>query len=427
MTLNIPEKLTQLLVAQRTVTDEQSLQQVLDAVVRAGCELVDAQYGALAVFDQDGVLAQFRHRGIDEATAALLGTRPHGVGLLGAVLGEAGVVRLDDLTTDPRHGGFPAHHPVLRSFLGVPIRSGADSVELYLADPAPGRFTAADEELLRILAATAATAIDNARRYDDARRSRDWLTASGEITRALLAEADDVVLLDVVSRALDVAEAEFAALILPTDDGRLRVTVAKGVGADDFRGHVFDPTGSPMGKAIVAAESIRTHDMTLWANVDFDNLWGYGPAMIAPLVDAQGSRGAVLVMRTVGRPPFSPSEVELASMFAAQVAVALELNDRRAAAERLRGVETRHRIGRDLHDNVIQRLFAVGVGLQSVDTPDLPAEAADKLARYVADLDDTVEQIRTRVFGLQGEPDDEAEATPRWHRFPRLPAGGGTT
>jgi GAF domain-containing protein len=311
-------------------------------------------------------------------------------------------VRLDDLTMRQRRDRSLAKQPAMRSFIAVPIRvRGAAFGELCLADPAPGRFDADDEDLLITLAGIAGTAIENARLYEEARRSRDWLSASGAIARALLGDDDDDVLVDIVSRAFSVAEADYTCLILPLDDGRLRVAIAKGIGAEIFRGMVFDPNDSTMGKAILAAESIRTHDMTLWANLDFDNRYNFGPAMIAPLLDGQGSRGAVLMMRTADRPPFIPHDVALASTFAAQVALALELNDARAEAESARALEERHKLAQDLHDNVIQRLFATGVGLQALAGQSADPALTDRLTRHIADLDETIDQIRTRVFGLR--------------------------
>jgi GAF domain-containing protein len=412
-------RLRGLLEAHRTITDDLSLTSVLDRVIRAACDLVGAEYGALGVIASDGSIEHFAHRGLDEQTVALIGALPKGRGLLGTEIGDPRVVRLSDLMNDPRYEGFPRRHPPMRSFIGVPIRvRGAAFGELYLADSAPNRFDADDEELVFALAATAGTAIQNARLYDEAQRSRDWLNASGEIARALLADADEAVLLNVVSRALSVAEADYACLILPTGDGNLRVTVAKGIGADEFRGHVFDPSASTLGKAILAAESIRTHDMTLWTDVDYDNHYNYGPAMIAPLVDAHGSRGAVLMMRTADRVPFIPHDVELASTFAAQVALALELNDTRAEAEWVRFLEDRHKIAQDLHDNVMQRLFAVGVGLQALAGQVTDPEIAERMARHIGDLDETIDEIRTRVFGLR----DDTMSSPRRRRkrFPHV-------
>jgi signal transduction histidine kinase len=219
------------------------------------------------------------------------------------------------------------------------------------------------------------------------------------------AAGTDEVLLDVVARARIAGGADFAALILPTPDGRVRVAVADGLGADHFRGHVFDPLRSSMGMALVATQRSHTHDMTLWANGDFQNSYGYGPAVIAPLDATTANRGAVLMMRTAGHSPFAPAEIELASIFAAQVAVALDLNEARAEADRLRGLGDRHQIAHDLHDNVIQRLFAIGVGLQALLEQSLSEPTAERLRQHIADLDDTIDEIRSRIFWLQ--EDDE--------------------
>jgi GAF domain-containing protein len=412
-------RLRGLLDAHRAITDDLALAPLLDRIVATACELVGAKYGAIGVLGEDGMIEHFVYHGMDARTVARIGRLPKGRGLLGAALAAPGVVRLDDLTTDDRAAGLPAGYPAMRAFMGVPIRSrGVRFGELYLADPQPAKFTADDEELVVSFAGTAGRAIENARMYEDARRSRDWLNASGEIARALLADADVEVLLDVVSRSLRVAEADYAALVLPTDDGRMRVAVAKGLGAEFFQGHVFDPAESTLGKAILAAESFRTHDMTLWANLEFDNRFGFGPAMIVPLLDAQGSRGVVLLMRTADRVPFTARDVELASTFAAQVALALELNDTRADAEWVRVLEDRHQLAQDLHDNVMQRLFATGVGLQSMASQPLDEPVLERLRRYIQELDETIDEIRDRVFGLRGDAASDL-ARPR-NRFPHV-------
>jgi signal transduction histidine kinase len=237
--------------------------------------------------------------------------------------------------------------------------------------------------------------------YDQAQRSTDWLNASGEIARTLLADADEEVLMDVVSRALDIAGADYAGLIMPTDGERLRVTFAKGAGGEDFLGYEFDPVASPLGRAIIAGESICTPDLMNWANDDFVNRWDFGPAMLVPLADSDGARGAVLMIRHSQRAGFGSDDVMQASTFAAQVALALQLNDARADAEWLRVLEDRHRIAQDLHDNVMQRLFATGVGLQALADQRLDPDTGGRLRRYIADLDETIEQIRNRVFGLR--------------------------
>jgi GAF domain-containing protein len=389
-----------LLEAQRVITADLSLVAMLDRIVTAACDLVGAAHGALGVLAPDGSIEHFLHHGLDAETAARLRS--------GSTLAPVGVtpVRVDDVRTDGESGAeaagrFAAEDPTIRSLLVVPIRvRGEVFGELYLADPHVGRFEDQDEELVTALAASAGAAIENARLFDQARRGRDWLNASGEITRALLADADDTALAQIVSRALDIAEADYAALLLPQPDGRLQVVLAEGVGAADFQGRVFDPAASRLGKAVLAGRTCRTADLQEWARPQFVNRHDFGPALLAPLVDRSGARGALLLVRRRGRVPFTTDDVQQASSFADQVALALELNDARADAAWLRVLEERHRIAQDLHDNVMQRLFAIGVGLQAL-ADQLAAEPEARLRRHVADLDETIEEIRARVFGLQ--------------------------
>ncbi|MDT4914893.1 MAG: hypothetical protein QOC66_4021 [Pseudonocardiales bacterium] len=419
------ERYRRLLEAHHAISDDRSLTSVLDRTVRAACELVDTEYGAVGIIGADGSLEHIAHRGLDDETVGRIGRLPRSGGMLRASLAVPGPIRLDDLTADPRYYGLPAH-PTMRSFLGVPIQSrGVVLGELYLADPLPGRFDAEDEELVVSLATTAGNAVENSRLYDEARRSRDWLNASGEIARALLADEDEEVLLDVVTRALSVAQADLACLILPTGDQRLQVAVAKGVGAASLRRRVLDPAESTMARTVIAAQSMRTHDMTLWANLDFDNRHDFGPAMIVPLLDAQGSRGAMLMVRRRQGLPFTLHDVDLASTFAAQVALAMELNDTRAEAEWVRVLEDRHRIAHDLHDNVMQRLFATGVGLQALAEQQPDGPLAERLRRHIADLDETIDEIRGRIFGLR---DDDGEGLRRRrNRFPHVGRAAAAT
>jgi signal transduction histidine kinase len=215
-------------------------------------------------------------------------------------------------------------------------------------------------------------------------------------------DGESRVLPELFARAVRVADADYACLILSGADGRLCVTVAVGTGAEDFRGAVFDPTESVLGRLAVAGKPARTPDVTLWAKPDFDNRHTFGPAMIIPIA-AEGARGAVLMLRVAGHEPFSTRDVDLASTFATQVALAMELNDARVEAEHMHSLEERHRVAQDLHDNVIQRLFATGVGLQALLGQLTDDQLADRLRRHIADLDDTLDQIRSTVRRLQDD------------------------
>jgi GAF domain-containing protein len=223
------QQLRGLLAAQRGLADELSSLSVLHRIVRVACDLVGAKYGALGVLGPDGLFQQFVHHGLTPAQARLIGALPRGHGLLGAVLEAEGVVRLDNATTDPRAAGFPPRHPRMASFLGVPIRvRGEVFGELYLADPVPGQFDADDEDVITSLATTAGTAIETARLYDEAQRSREWLYVAAEQV-GTLAERDRVVreLHDSVIQRLFATGVGLQALLTQVPDRQLAARLAR--------------------------------------------------------------------------------------------------------------------------------------------------------------------------------------------------------
>lgn len=147
------------------ITSELSLDAVLQKLVRIAAELTGARYSALGVIDRSGQeLERFVTHGLDDAARSLIGELPRGKGILGVLIADARPLRLDDLTRDPRAVGFPPNHPPMRSFLGVPVMTrGVAFGNLYLAEKQPrGSFTDEDEEIVTLLAAQAAVAIDNA-------------------------------------------------------------------------------------------------------------------------------------------------------------------------------------------------------------------------------------------------------------------------
>jgi GAF domain-containing protein len=182
-------RLRNLLAATRAIAEDLELEDVLRRIAQAAVDLVGARYGALGVIGPDGRLEQFIHVGIDAGLAATIGHLPQGLGVLGALIDDPEPVRREHLAEDPRSVGFPAAHPPMDSFLGVPIRV-RDEVygNLYLTDRKDGPFSAEDEELLMSLAAAAGVAIDNARLFGDAQRRQRWALAQAEVASALLDE-----------------------------------------------------------------------------------------------------------------------------------------------------------------------------------------------------------------------------------------------
>jgi signal transduction histidine kinase len=396
--------LRKLLTANESIVGELSLPSVLRRVVESACELTDARFGALGVIAADGSLEQFIHVGMDQADVDAIGPLPRGRGLLGALIAHPEPITLTDLGEDPRSSGFPAHHPPMKSFLGVPIKL-RDEVygNLYLTESKSGKFTAADTELAVSLAGTAAIAIENARLFRDSQRRQDWLEASTRITRRLLTRPVEHALIDIAEQVQVLAGADVVIVVLPVgDDKQLRIEVATGAGAAELTGLTYPDDGTLSKAAIESGQAIRiaTANSAQDLLVHISEVVKVGPVIALPLTGSGRPRGALLAARLTGRQAFSLAELDMAATFAGHAAVALELADARAVGERLMLLEDRDRIARDLHDHVIQRLFAAGLTVQSVLSGRIP-DTSDRLSRVVDDIDETIRQIRTSIFALQ--------------------------
>lgn len=400
-------RLRGLLRANQSIVGNLALPVLLRRTVQAACELAKARYGALGVIDPaGGGLEQFVHVGVDDDTVTRIGHLPSGRGLLGALIDDPRPIRLTAMTDDLRSVGFPAGHPPMTSFLGVPVRV-RDEVfgALYLSECENGAFSAEDEELVSALAATAGVAIENARLYEESRRRQKWLQASTEVTQQLLATEGEEPLLLIARQARQIADADVVTVVLPTADGRhLVVEVAAGEGADELAALT-----SPIEKSL-AGLAFHTGKPVLVGDVDEDPRYTVhlsqvvrvGPVMVLPLGAGQRVRGALVIGRLRGRRRFGDADLDMATTFAHHAAIALELADARADQQRLVLLEDRDRIARDLHDHVIQRLFAAGLSVQSVATGLGADPRADRLRRVVSDIDETIRQTRTSIFQLRG-------------------------
>ncbi|MFF3609126.1 GAF domain-containing protein [Streptomyces sp. NPDC002463] len=448
-----------LLTAVMDLGRDLELPQVLRSIVEAAVSLTDAEYGALGVIDDRQKLSQFLPVGMADELVARIGPAPCGHGILGELIGNPTPLRLTDLTRHPSSFGFPAHHPPMRTFLGAPIRV-RDEVfgNIYLTEKrGGGAFDADDEAVLTTLSMAAGVAVDNARLYHDSRRREHRLEALGEITRTLLAGTDtDEVLRLIARRAMEVADADLAAVLLPskpthavrTDSGPtdpvpagavpstpagagpdsatastgpvpagsaftgdLIVRVAHGDSAEAVRGAVLPAYGSLVGLAArtrgpVVSADVRADPRAL----ALDGTTGdeHGPVVAVPLPVDDAVCGALRLSRKAGRPAFDTAETMLISGFADQAAIALELARRRAESEELAVLHDRDRIARDLHDVAIQRLFATGMTLQSATRVIEHPGAAERVARAVDDLDTTIQIIRSTILQLRTPGDDRS-------------------
>ncbi|MBO0846309.1 MAG: GAF domain-containing protein [Nocardioides sp.] len=402
--------LVALLEANRAIVRDLDLPVLLRRIVEAAVDLVGAEYGALGVVAAEGAgLEEFIHVGVDDATADAIGHLPEGKGLLGLLIERPEVIRLDDLSSHPRSVGFPENHPAMRGFLGVPVRV-RDEVfgNLYLTRTDDRPFSSHDEEVVLALAATAGVVIENARLFADAALRQRWLAASADITRRVL-EGDAAALALIASDARRLADGDLATVVLP-EDGLLRVAVADGAEGAGLQGNTYPgamtwselvlETGQPV-RIADAAETVDARGRTIY-------MAGHarvGPVMVLPLLGRERVRGTLVVARAPHRRPFSQTDVEMATAFAGAASVAIELAEARRHEQRVLLLEDRARIARDLHDHVIQQVFAAGLVLQAAVQRLGDTEDAAGLQQVIGNLDAAIRQIRISIFQLHPTSD----------------------
>ena len=386
------------------------LSATLRRIIVAARELTSAPYGALAVRDAEGNLLSFVHEGIDADTVRRIGHLPVGKGLLSLSLMDVPALRLDDLTAHPAAVGFPEHHPNMRGFLAVPITiRGTAFGNLYLTHVDPGRvFSKSDEVAARALAFAAAVAIDNAQLFERQRTSAKWMEASREITTALLSRAEphQRPLRLIAERACVLTGAEQAIVLLPADPDlpddetdTLVVSAAVGLNADEVLGRRIPVDSSTSGDVFRSGEPLITE--TLRYPIEAFTDVGQRPAIVMPLCAEDRVVGVIAIARGADQTPFDDSYRDLVSVVATHAAIALALASAREDARQLTLVAERERIAHDLHDHVIQRLFAAGMDLQGTLARARSPEIVDRLNRTLDDLQTIIEEIRTTIFQLK--------------------------
>jgi signal transduction histidine kinase len=393
-------RLRGLLRANALIAGELSLPVVLRQIVAAARDLVGARYAALGVLGRDGELEQFVHAGMDDELVARIGDLPRGRGILGLLIRQPVPLRLADLSGHPASAGFPPGHPPMSGFLGVPVRIGEEVFgNLYLTERSRGgEFTADDEQLAIALAAAAGAAIANARQFAESEQRRRWLDASAELTPLLLSGTAVQPHALITQLAAAAADADFGTLAVPHGADQVIVTSVTGELAAGMMNQVEALADSPAGQAIrtgkpslVTGEGRQAAAAALGA--------GTGPLIVVPLVAGEQIRGALMLGRVAARPGYTATDVDMAAAFAGHAAMAMELVQARADQITLAQAEDHDRIAGDLHDHVIQELFALGMRLQGHAARSDPA-TAEQVNGYVDTLDEVINKIRTSIFGL---------------------------
>jgi signal transduction histidine kinase len=390
------------------------LRGTLSRIVVAACELVNARYGALGVLRRDGTaLSDFVTHGISDEQRTAIGGLPHGYGVLGLLIREPHPVRLRDIANDPRAYGFPEHHPPMHTFLGVPLRI-RDEVfgNLYLTEKAGGaEFSDEDEQVVMALASAAGVAIENARLYQRGQQRQQWLEGGAAIVEAILGGTQRDESLDLVTRrARELAGADLAAIFVVQDD-ELEVRVCSPNDALQ-RGARLPMEGTLIGQVARSGKPMVASDAADDANsftATERQMLRLGPAVAAPLGSAEGTQGVLIVgVSSDVDVRYLEEDVQLVGTFAAQAALAHERTRAQAVQAQLAVFEDRDRIARDLHDLVIQRLYASGLRLQGTLRLIDDAQATSRVHATIDDLDATIREIRSTIFELHQRTGDKS-------------------
>ncbi|MDF2144197.1 GAF domain-containing sensor histidine kinase [Knoellia sp. p5-6-4] len=401
------ERLSGLLGAVVAVSSELDLAAVLQRIITTACSLVGARYGALGVLGPErDELVQFITHGLDDETRAAIGDIPHGHGVLGLLIKEPKALRLHEISEHPKSVGFPANHPPMHSFLGVPLLV-RDEVfgNLYLSDKESGEdFSAADEEVVTALAAAAGVAVENARLYEQSRNREAWLRAAAECTRTLTSDSQVRTGYDqVVSSAHAASGAPVVVMLRPAEPeldpaGSLYAVAQRGLL------EVTETPASVVPAGIV--ELVAAGSAALVEPQEVADLLGCKTpqsAAGAPMWAGERLQGVVLFLWPDVNPSV-PIDLLQATTFGERVALAMAVAEAQADRERIAVLEDRDRIARDLHDLVIQRLFAVGLSVQGAARDVVKPTVATRLERVVDDLDETIKDVRRTIYQLHAGP-----------------------
>jgi signal transduction histidine kinase len=389
--LGLPDGARALLNAFIDISSDLDLHSVLDRIVASACELTSAQYGALGVIGSTGGLSDFITRGIPPELHAQIGELPRGRGLLGELIEHPQPLRLERLQEHPSSFGFPAHHPPMTSFLGVPIRiRGTVFGNMYLTEKVGGApFTEQDELLVQALATAAGFVIENARAFTLSERRRQWLEASVRINATLQPPIQlAAALRQIAITARSVTRASAVAILRREDSDHYRVAAADGPDVQAAAG-----LADRLRREILHCEQ-TSEEASVTDGAE-------GTVVLVPLRAHLAASGVLLVLLERGRGFLESEDRELLISFADQASLALDRAQALASREELAVVSDRERIARDLHDLVIQQLFATGLMLQGARRRTDDPALTERIDQAVTDLDDTIRDIRSTIFALQ--------------------------
>jgi two-component system, NarL family, sensor histidine kinase DevS len=414
------------------LVQEMSLDSLLQRIAEIACDQVNARYAAVGVIDAQGGLEKFIPVGMTPDEIARMDHPPRGLGLIGQLMHVKEPLRLKDIKGYPNSGGFPQNHPQMTSFLGVPIRLGDTSLgQIYLTDKKnAAEFTEDDTHVIQMLASYAAVAIAHARTYQElssrdkalTRRNQD-LALLNDLASTLASSLDiDEIIEKSINRVMENPQISVAEIFLSEEDVD-ELHLAHHLG--DFEGNlwlksVFEFGEGPVGIAASSGLSQLTeipgdYGRFLKPEVKTSDLCQLG---CFPLTGRSGSLG-VLCLATMPYKYMDEHEVQLFTAIGAWVGTAIENVRLFYQGRRLAILEERERIGMDLHDGVIQSIYAVGLGLEHARLlmPEDKEKATGRINQAIADLNHTIRDIRAYILDLRPRQMDEENLVDGIHRL----------
>jgi len=412
----LQERLIALHKASLELVKDVSLETLLERIATVACEQSNARYAALGVLDAQGKLEKFISVGMSEKEIKRMPHPPVGKGLLGAIMNARDPLRVPNINKHPQSVGFPLHHPQMKSFLGVPIRTGDRQLgQIYLTEKkdAP-EFTADDEKIIQMLATYAATAITNARLYEQmrerdialTRRNVDMALLNGIATTLTSSLELDEILNKTLALVMNYMRVEAGEIFLLEDDKKsLRMVLHRGHAAEAFwTRNMFKVGEGYIGIVAETRKPIMSTDVANDVRFVRDAVVKAGFRQIAciPLLSGENIMG-VLSVASLGKDPIDERNVDMMAAVGNWAGLAIENARLHANARRLAILEERDRIGMDLHDGIIQSIYGVGLSLESafLSINDNPDDAKQRVHHAIDGLNQAIRDLRSYILDLR--------------------------
>jgi len=413
----LEERLAALHQASLELVQDISIDSLLQRIARIACEQAGATYAAICVRGEDGQIVRFITVGMDDDEVAQMPHPPLGLGLIGVIAEAEGPIRVDDMHQDPRRVGFPEGHPDMTSLLGVPIRLGSRRLgQIYLTDKIEGEtFTADDERVIETLAAYAAVAISNARSYNELRERDRTLTRRNQdlallnnLASALASITElDELLKTALNRVMNYFNVDIGEIFLSEEDQN---TLYKVLHQGEAASMLWNRDRFTFQEGLIGqtARSGRPFTVTLPYSDDpylrNDELQGVDISQIAcfPLTSRSEVLG-VLSIATSQEMPLDPMDQQLLSSIASWVGTTIENVRLNIQGRRLAVLEERERIGMDLHDGIIQSIYAVGLTLEHARLllGEEPDQTRKRINQSIEDLNSTIRDLRAFIMDMR--------------------------